>query len=286
MKLFCPKSCMALQHPEGGFFIRHLTAGEEYIVESGASHHIVFLINGSIEINSEERREYMLHENNMVLCYKDYDYHLAAKDDSHIVVAYFSSLGGACDVGLLSKLYRRIGDIHYEFASVPINEPMHDFLGLMMRFLNDGIECKHLHYPSIQQLFVVFRFYYPPKTLVKMFFNVMDGDLSFKTLVHNNRIRAKTLNELAELCGYEISTFNVLFRRHFKNITPYEWMQEHRGKDVLHCLYTTDLTIRDIAEQFGFSNAGHLSLFCKKYLGDTPAKLRAQHRQDLAAEQK
>lgn len=280
MKLSCHKSCMALQHPDAGFSIYNLAIGEEFVLEQGANHHILFLMNGSVEINSEECNDFSLREKNMVLCYKDYDYRISATSASRIIVAYFSSLGGACDVSMLSQLYRRLGgSVNYEFTSIAFCEPMREFLDMMSRFLEDGIECKHLHYPSIQQMFVILRFYYPPKSLLKMFYNVMDNDLSFKTLVQNNRSKAKTLNELAALCGYDISTFNVVFRRHFKNITPYEWMQEHRSKEILHTLSTTTMPIGEIAEHFGFSNAGHLSLFCRKYLGDTPSKLRAKNKQ-------
>lgn len=113
-----------------------------------------------------------------------------------------------------------------------------------------------------------------------MFFNILDSDLSFKVLVNNNRVKAKTLNELAALCGYDISTFNVLFRKHFKGVTPYEWMQEQRSQEILQCISTTSLTIGDIADQYGFSNAGHLSAFCRKYLGDTPSRLRAKYRRN------
>lgn len=271
---------MALQHPDSGFYIHNFMDGEEYVIEPGANNHLVFLMYGSLVVNSEERRDYHVREKNMVLCYKEYKYSLAAEGNAQVIVAYFSSLGGACDVGLLSQLYRRQSNLSYEFVSIAFTEPMRDFLNMMSRFLDDGIECKHLHYSSIQQLFVILRFYYPPKTLLKMFFNILDSDLSFKVLVNNNRVKAKTLNELAALCGYDISTFNVLFRKHFKGVTPYEWMQEQRSQEILQCISTTSLTIGDIADQYGFSNAGHLSAFCRKYLGDTPSRLRAKYRRN------
>lgn len=277
MKISCPKNCMALQHPDAGFYIHNFEDGEGYAIESGANNHLIFLMSGSLVVNSEERRNYQVREKNMILCYKEYNYSFVADGNVQLVVAYFSSLGGACDVGLLSQLYRRQSNISYEFSSIAFTEPIHDFLDMMLRFLNDGIECKHLHYSSIQQLFVILRFYYPPKTLFKMFFNILDNDLSFKALVNNNRVKAKNLNELAALCGYDISTFNVLFRRHFKDITPYEWMQEQRSQEILHCISTTSMSIGDIAEHYGFSNSGHLSAFCRKYLGDTPCRLRAKY---------
>ena len=127
-------------------------------------------------------------------------------------------------------------------------------------------------------LFVLLRFYYPPKELLKFLYNLLSYDSSFTALIENNVEKVHTLNDLAAICGYDISTFNVVFRRHFKDITPYAWMQQKRSISILRCLEKTDMSIREVAENFNFSNPGHLSAFCKKFWGMTPMKLRAQAR--------
>ena len=280
MKLSCPKTCAALQHPEASFYIKRLMSGEQYVLEQGSINSIIFLMHGSLTVESEECNNYKLEERHMVLCYKGYQYTLTATSNAEIIVAEFTALGGACDISMLNKLFKRQTTLRYEFGDLAFNEPMRDFLNSMYRYLQDEIECRHLHYPSMQILFVLFRFYYSPKVLMHFFYNVLNSDTSFKTLVENNRPKVRTLNELAEICGYDISTFNVMFRKHFFGITPYNWMQEQRSKEIHHCIISTNTPIGQIAEEYGFSNAGHLSNFCRKFWGLTPMKLRAQARRE------
>lgn len=282
MKLSCPSTCAALQHPESGFYIKRLMAGESFTLEQSASNSIIFLMYGTLEIDSEECNAYGLNERHMVLCYKGYNYTLKAASNTEFIVAHFTALGGACDISMLSKLFKRQTALKYEFEAIAFNEPLRDFLNGMYRYLQDGIECRHLHYPSIQILFVVLRFYYSPKVLMRFFYNVLDSDTSFRSLVENNRPKVRTLNELAEICGYDISTFNVLFRKHFHGITPYNWMQEQRSKEIYQCICKTNTPIGQIAEEYGFSNAGHLSTFCRKFWDMTPMKLRAKARREEA----
>ncbi len=280
MKLSCPKTCAALQHPEAGFYLKRCMAGETFVIPHSAQHSVIMLMHGSLEVSSEECKDYQVNERHMVLCYKSYEYKFTAKSNSEFIVAYFASVGGACDVSMLTKLFKHQMSAKYEFEAVAFNEPLRDFLNCMYRYLEDGIECKHMHYAAIQQLFVLLRFYYPPKTLLRFFYNVLDSDTSFQALVENNRPKVRTLNELAALCGYDISTFNVLFRKHFKGITPYNWMQEQRSKEIYHCVCNTDMPIGEIAAEYGFSNAGHLSTFCRKFWDLTPMKLRAKARRE------
>ncbi len=278
MKLSCPPSCMALQHPEAGFYLGRCMEGENFVIEASSTNRIIFLTYGTIVVSSKEREDYEVEEKNMILCYKDYDYQITAKTNVEYVVAYFASLGGACDTSMLMLLFNSHKNMRYEFSALPFNEPIRDFLSTMNRYLRDGIECKHLHYPSIQVLFVLLRFYYPPKALLKFFYNLLSYDSSFTALIENNVEKVHTLNDLAAICGYDISTFNVVFRRHFKDITPYAWMQKQRSISILRCLEKTDMPIHEVAENFNFSNPGHLSAFCKKFWGKTPLKLRAQAR--------
>ena len=64
----------------------------------------------------------------------------------------------------------------------------------------------------------------------------------------------------------------------YSNITPYNWMQEERSREIYKDLCETDLSINSIAEKFNFSGTGHLSEFCKRFLGNTPLKIRKEYR--------
>ena len=59
-------------------------------------------------------------------------------------------------------------------------------------------------------------------------------------------------------------------------------MQEQRSKEIYQCICKTNTPIGQIAEEYGFSNAGHLSTFCRKFWDMTPMKLRAKARREEA----
>ena len=278
MNKTCPSSCLALHHPEAGFMLHRAERGETYLIDPKATHHLVMILKGSAFVHSEECDHLLVGEQQLFFAYRDYTYRIEAVEPTEYMIIYFTELGGACDMGYLTKLYRKRDNRSHLFTALDINEPMQEFVQMMLRFLHDGIACKHLHYAAIQQLYVIFRFYYPTEQLLDLFFNVFDDSMSFRTLVRNNCSKAKTLNELAALCGYDISVFNVTFRRHFKGVTPYAWMQEQRSREVLHTICHSDMSIGEIAQELGFSNAGHLSSFCRKFFGDTPTHLRDKHR--------
>ncbi|MEE1098567.1 MAG: helix-turn-helix transcriptional regulator [Alistipes sp.] len=284
MRTACPKTCVSLQHPEAGFALRKFKAGERFSFKSENQHRIIFLLSGSMKLTSPQTSDYYLESQKFIFCYKEYEYDVEVTTTSEAIIANFAELGAAFDIKTLSRLYNKeCEESEYEFGAEDINEALSEYLSMMKRYLRDGIECKHLHYPALQQLFIVFRFYYTTQQLLRLFYNIFDGDSSFKTLVKNNCMKVKTLNELAVACGYDISHFNVLFRKHFKGVTPYVWMQEQRSREVYHCIINTDMPIGEIAKKYGFSNAGHLSTFCRNFLGDTPIKLRNRHKKALLA---
>ncbi len=252
--------------------------GEIYQLEASSTHRLIMVLKGRALVNSEECENFFVYERQLIFCYREFNYRIEALEQTEYMVIYFTELGGACDMGYLTQLYHQCEDANHKYIALPINDTMQTFLQMMQQFLADGIECKHLHHAAIQQLYVVFRFYYSTQELLDLFYNVFDDSMTFRALVRNNCSKAKTLNELAALCGYDISVFNVAFRRHFKGITPYAWMQEQRSKEVLHIITNSNMTISEIAEQYGFSNAGHLSSFCRKFFGDTPTRLREKHR--------
>ena len=99
-------------------------------------------------------------------------------------------------------------------------------------------------------------------------------DHSFVEKVLECYTKARTAEELAELCGASsIVTFRRTFLRLF-NCPVAQWLRQKRAEQVLKLLRTTHLPLQEIAEQCGFANQSYLSDFCKRNLGDTPINIR------------
>lgn len=99
-------------------------------------------------------------------------------------------------------------------------------------------------------------------------------DHSFVEKVLECYTKARTAEELTELCGANsIVTFRRTFLRLF-NCPVAQWLRQKRAEQVLKLLRTTQLPLQEIAEQCGFANQSYLSDFCKRNLGDTPVNIR------------
>lgn len=278
MRQSCPKSCPSAKESFSGFSEQNYQAGDSFVIEPGEVNHLVFVISGSCVVSSEERSDYVVGEGNFFFCYNCGHYTVDATTDVKLILARFARPGAACDVASLLQFSKVQPDFKYQFESVAINEPLSQFLSLIKRYLDDDIPCAHMHHSAIELLFVVFRFYYDVEVLANLFFNLFDHAVSFRTMVEGNCIKARNLNHLAELCGYDINTFNVIFRRHYPGYTPGVWMQIQRKDEILADLVETDAPIYHISKKYGFSSSSHLGEYCKKYLGDTPTRVRAKFR--------
>lgn len=278
MKQSCPASCPSAKQPFAGFYEQQYKAGESFVIEPGDVNHLVFVLSGSCVVNSEERANYSVGENSLFFCYNCGHYTINVQSDMTIIVAYFARPGAACDIASLLQFAKGQEDFKYTFEAVAINEPLAEFLSVLRRYLGDKIPCAHMHESMIEMLFVLFRFYYDVEVLANLFFNLFDHAVSFRTMVEGNRVKARNLNHLAELCGYDINTFNVVFRRHYPGYTPGVWMQIQRKDEILADLAETDAPIYFISKKYGFSSSSHLGEYCKKYLGDTPTKVRAKYK--------
>ena len=85
---------------------------------------------------------------------------------------------------------------------------------------------------------------------------------------------SKSLDNLAEKCGFNCTK---TFTRHFQstfNITPKQWILNLKEKEMIKYLKDTDYSLKQIAVLLNFSNQSQLSHFCIQRTGFTPKELR------------
>ena len=278
MRQSCPKSCPSLQHPEAGFYRKSCKAGEVIIMERNHTSSIVFVTKGSCVLDSNERMDYHVGENHVLLCYQDYYYEFKAETDLELVICYFANPGAACNMGALSKQLRKKADFQYEFKALPFHESFDEFLSLLDKYLDSDIRCSHMHHSMMELVFINFRFFYSQEEQLNFFYNLFGHTVSFIALIENNRSKAKNLKQLAEMCGYTINQFNEIFRRHVPDKTPREWIQDSRRVEILNDIKYTDIRLYDLSEKYGFSGPGNFCAYCKREFGELPSHIRRRFR--------
>ena len=278
MSNHCPATCHSYSlDPEAGFKYIKLKEGEKIIVQRGDHNSLIFLMSGSFNIDSEERQDYTVREKHFVFCFRAYQYEITALTDVEIIRAHFITPGAICDMIPFNSIVGKIKKINYKFTQVAINEPLDLFLRSKMIYLQNEMHCNHLHRAKIQEMFIIFKFFYTQQIQLRTFYNLFDRNQSFASLVRNNAPRVKTVEELADICGFSIQHFNNMFKQEF-NDTPYSWMQKQRIAEIERLLTQTNVPLKSIIKMYGFTNHGHFALFCRKYLTKTPLKIRKEAR--------
>ena len=281
----CPATCHSYTlEPEAGFDFITLREGETLTIQNGEQNNLIFLMSGSFEITSEERRNYVVREGHFVFCFRAYTYDIVALSDVEIVKAHFIAAGAACDMIPFNSIVGKIKKINYKFTQVAFNEPLDLLLRSVKLYQQNNMRCNHLHRAKIQEMFVIFKFFYTPQIQLRTFYNLFDRNQSFASLVRNNAPRVKTVEELADICGFSIQHFNNMFKQEF-NDTPYSWMQKQRIVEIERLLTETNVPLKSIIKMYSFTNHGHFALFCRKYLKKTPLKIRKEARAKKLAEQ-
>lgn len=274
----CPATCHSYTvEPEAGFTYITIKEGETLIVDRGDYNSLLFLVSGNFEITSEERRDYVVRENHFVFCFRAYHYVVKALSDVEIIKAHFITPGATCDMIPFNSIVGKIKKINYKFTQVAFNEALDLFLRTMKTYLLNNMRCNHLHHAKIQEMFIIFKFFYTPQIQLRTFYNLFDRNQSFASLVRNNAPRVKTVEELADICGFSIQHFNNMFKQEFHD-TPYSWMQKQRIVEIEHLLTETNVPLKSIIKMYSFTNHGHFALFCRKYLKKTPLKIRKEAR--------
>ena len=278
MSNHCPATCHSytLEH-EAGFSLITLKEGEKMVIESGDFNSLLFLTAGNFQIDSEERNDYVVREGHFVFCFRAYHYEITALTDVEIVKAHFITAGATCDMIPFNSIVGKIKKISYKFTQVAMNEPMNLLLQSIKLYLGNSMKCNHLHRAKIQEMFIIFKFFYTPQIQLRTFYNLFDRNQSFVSLVRNNAPRVKTVEELADICGFSVQHFNNMFKQEF-NDTPYSWMQKQRIQEIERLLTDTNVPLKSIIKMYSFTNHGHFALFCRKYLHKTPLKIRKEAR--------
>ena len=135
--------------------------------------------------------------------------------------------------------------------------------------------CRELLSLKRKELAFVLGYYYSDYDLASLVHPLSKYTNGFQCFVIQNYKKVKTVEELAQLGGYTISTFRRIFNSVFHE-PVYEWMLARRKEGILDDLLNTDHSISEICYKYGFESLPHFSNFCKKSFGTSPPALRTE----------
>lgn len=175
---------------------------------------------------------------------------------------------------ILSYLYsHRHRDKKIYCCKLTVPGSLQGLMNSVESYISDETHDLPIWHLKHKELIWWFTRYFEVDELRSFFHPMTDEQVPFKSLVLTHYRKANKAEELAELCGYSLSSFRRVFKLEF-GITAYQWLIKKRAAHIRHRLSMTEKPLADIMDEFNFSSAQHFSSFCKQYLGDTPGNLR------------
>lgn len=236
---------------------------------------IFFLLKGSMLVNSQEYAGTMMKEGEFILQAIGSKFEMLAMTECECIYYRFIQPEMFCDY--------RFNHIMNEVSPPLIYSPLkiipelHYFLMGSITYLNDTKVCREFLSLKRKELAFVLGYYYSDYDLASLVHPLSKYTSTFQYFVLQHYKKVKTVEELAHLGGYTVSTFRRIFNHVFHE-PVYEWMQARRKEGILDDLLNTESTISEICYKYGFESLPHFSNFCKKSFGGSPRTLRTQRK--------
>jgi AraC-like DNA-binding protein/mannose-6-phosphate isomerase-like protein (cupin superfamily) len=245
---------------------------------------LFFLLTGEMLFSIGQFTDCTIGEKQILYLPAGYKFAFKSKKDSTFLVMHIQGQKGFCDDYHFSDLGKEKSDVlessnlrKEKPVTLEINEIMEKYLDLLIQCIQAGAKCKCFYHLKIKELFYIFRWFYPKEILFEFFRHVLYGEDEFSSFIIDNWHIYKSVGELSEAMHYTISGFEKRFKRVF-GISPYKWMTTQKAERIFHQVRNTDLALKQISADFGFTSLSRFNDFCKAHLGQTPGNIRENNK--------
>lgn len=276
--LHCPQNstcshCLVDNH----YDFKHVEfeAGTIFHIAQIESKHIIFFIEGTAKVSCNEffDREFSAHE--MIFIPKSADFQGEATSKCSIIIHTYNAAIRLCDRFENEAFIRYAKSLKYDFKGLTICDTINSFLELLKKYLTDGVNCQYLNELKHKELFLLLVSHHNRDELAQLFWPMIGKSLDLRNKVMEHYKLSQTAAELAARCNYSAGHFNELFFSEFGQ-SPYKWMQKQKAKHIKWRLAQTDMSIKEIAQEFNFSSQSHFYKYCMAQFGESATQLKAR----------
>lgn len=235
---------------------------------------LIFVISGRLSVTPKSEEPYLCNKDEVFLLVRDKTYDVVVEEEAQLLVLSFVASYQICDRMGVRDAMQLLDSIDYKFHTLFVKKPLKTLINSVLCYLDDNISCGYWQKAKRLEMFVVYWNYYTMEEITRFFYPVINKDIGFHSKVMAHGMKARTVTELASLCGYSLTTFNKLFKENFEHTSPYKWMLQQNVPLVRARLLDRTIPIKNIATEFGFIDQSHLNRYCKRYLNATPFQIR------------
>ena len=233
---------------------------------------IIFIIKGSLSLKVNGVEKYTVLSREMFMAQIDSSYEMTMLEQTRLLICHAPMDVWYTEQKWIDDLFPDDKSISEEFLKLHVKKIIHNFLSLMVLYLEEGINYQSFHEIKRQELLFLFFLYYKKNELAQFLQCILSKDIQFKKIVVANYQNAENVQALAKLANYSTSGFIKKFQKCF-NDSPYRWMQRQKAKHISAEILNGVKSLQEIANEYKFSSYQHFSLFCKTQLGAPPTSL-------------
>ena len=264
-----------------GFSYREIEAGNVFSSGDKDYNHLLFLLEGDLNVNYNEFCGQMIHEGEFALFPMSADVLCRALSDCRVLFFSFETLPEPFNVACRSYALKHDLVARTAFTTLPFISPLDDFFRLLLIFLRDGLDSPVMHQIKGEELFIFLRSFYDMNDLAPLFRPVVGVSSGFRVKVLRSYRHINNVGDFAKFLGMESKTFYRQFRAEF-NESPYQWLLTQKARHIHFSLSENSLTLGEIRKKHGFKFSAHFTRFCKEQFHCTPLQLRKQlHKKQL-----
>ncbi len=257
-----------------GFRYKEVEKSYSFSLGNSDYNHLFFLLEGEVVVSCNEFSKKTIHEHEFVLIPIAADVLCKTTTYCRIMILSFDYLP-VFGSQYHKSLIQTCSTLTYQFVALAIDEPLKNFIDLLLIYFKEGLNKPLLHEIKTQELFVILQSFYTKKQIAMFFHPIIGHSSEFRTTVYRNYRKVTSLEELASLFNIEKRTFTRQFKEEFGK-SPYQWLLNQKAKHVHFSLVDTKNSLDNIRKEHGFKFAAHFTRFCWEQFSCSPVKLRKQ----------
>ncbi len=255
-----------------GFRYQEVEEGTTFEVGDKDYNHILFLLDGHIQISCNEFINKSVSSGELMLIPISADSICKASTNCQILLFSFEEFFIALRNSYVNDLNKLTRQSDYDFILLPFCDALYQFTEHLSMYIRQGLDKPVLHEIKHLELQIILQSFYSKKEIAAFFYPLIGSTPVFRTQILRNYRKIDHIDDLASHFGLEKRTFGRQFKDEF-GTSPYQWLLNQKAKHIHFSLAESQDSLDTIRKQYGFKFAGHFTRFCKEYFDCTPKKL-------------
>jgi AraC-like DNA-binding protein len=234
--------------------------------------HILFLLEGEINISYREFRNHLCKAGEMIFIPQDSIAIAEAFTEIKYLLLSFNNQIILHEDLHWSELKEFDGERDV-FHKLEIRPPLQEVIDSISFYHKNKVSCAYLDEVKEKEIFLMLKVFYTKQEVARFLRPLLKQDMDFKAYIIKHYINAKNVEELAKLCDMSVRAFTRKFKAHFDD-SPYRWILRQKANQIKILLADKKISMQAIIKEYGFSSPAHFTTYCKKQFGTTPSTYR------------